>query len=439
MVHQKVSTRRPELYGVTGKKGHGKDTFAALVEKANGSFSRTHFAAALKHMAGRIFRLSDGQMHDPAMKEQPLPYPVAMDLFAEAMRRESGLPIQVRGKVARTPREVLQFFGTDYVRSVQEDFWIQKTCGDLRNKRQVLIPDARYPNEAAALRSLGGLIIKILRIDAPVSSDAHSSETEIDRIEPDLLIGVRTGDLSLAERVAGLVAMNRFADALRYDYRKASAAMNAYKAGASVEQAAWEHLGAKNTEPLHNILAYYGVPKRTKAKAVRQATTHEVHSGLLSKKCCYCLEWRPLAEFNASSKTWDQKTACCRSCASGYNQKRYRAPNGGNNTLAAIYKQYKRDAPRRGLSFDLSLEDLQALLAKQNGCCAYSGRALTTEIGSQDKLSIDRVDSSRPYIIGNVVLCTKRVNVMKGDMPVDQFIQLVGEIAANTAPGDDDG
>ena len=252
MAYQKIATRRPELYGITGRKGHGKDTFAALVEKANDSFSRTHFAAALKHMSGRIFGLTEGQMHDPALKEQPLSHAVTMDLFVEAMRKETGLAIQPRGKVATSPREVLQFFGTDYVRAVQGDFWIQRTCSEVVNKRQVLIPDTRYPNEADALRGLGGLVIKVVRIDAQPSTDGHSSETQIDNIDPDLLLGVKTGDLSLAERVAGLVAMNRFSGAVRYDYRRATAAIQAYHGGASIEQVAAKHLGAKNLEPLHN-------------------------------------------------------------------------------------------------------------------------------------------------------------------------------------------
>jgi len=101
--------------------------------------------------------------------------------------------------------------------------------------------------------------------------------------------------------------------------------------------------------------------------------------------------------------------------------------------LAAIFKQYRRDAPRRGLSFDLTLEDVQALFEKQQGRCAYSGRSMTTEVGSQDKLSIDRIDSTQPYTKDNIVLCTKRVNLMKGDLPVEQFLQLVREITLRTS------
>ena len=274
-----VLLRPPEVYGITGNKGHGKDTFARLVLKANASQSEVrrgtakatfkvyHFADALKRMSGRIFGLTDEQMHDPAIKELPLPVPIQMDLYLDAMRSETGLAVQPAGKVARTPREVMQYFGTDYVRRTQDDYWVQRLLRDVGGTRRALVPDTRFENETEAIRSVGGRTIKVVRIDLEAPVDGHASETEMAGIEPDLLLGVRTGDLSLPERVANLVALGKFDAACRYDYRRVKEAIAAYVSGKTLEESALL-LGQNHKHPyaLRNALEYYGVPLRKQPK-----------------------------------------------------------------------------------------------------------------------------------------------------------------------------
>lgn len=268
MTRKKAETRRPELYGVSGRKGHGKDTFARLVNEAaaepirrNGGsagspFQIKHFAGLLKHIVGRVFGLTEAQVHDPSQKELPLPVPVEMDLFLPGLRQETGLNLLPAQKVARSPRELMQFLGTDYVRAAQADYWIQRLLADVQRTRRVLVPDTRFPNEALALRSVGGLIIKIVRIDAPSNPDEHPSETEIDKIEPDLLVGVRTGDLSLVRKVARFVARGRWEDALRFDYRKVQEASRLVEAGATRKEV--QHVFGSDRN-INEILDYYDV------------------------------------------------------------------------------------------------------------------------------------------------------------------------------------
>lgn len=247
-----------QWYGISGRKGHGKDTFARLVQGFNKNFLISHFADKLKEIAGRVFGLTEAQMHDPIVKEQPLDKPVEMDLYIEQMRTETGLDIQPAGKTATSPRELMQFLGTEYVRKAQNDYWIQCVVKDTSGVRCALVPDTRFPNEADAIRSAGGKIIKVVRIDAPTKNDGHASETEIDKIVPDLLIGAKTGDLTLPQWIAALVSMGDFNTAIKYDYRGAKAALDLYKSGASLDWCENALGGYVYKGPVfRNILGYY--------------------------------------------------------------------------------------------------------------------------------------------------------------------------------------
>jgi hypothetical protein len=423
-MYQRVGLRRPEIYGISGSKGHGKDTFAQLVCEASTTFRVAHFAGELKRLVARIFGLTDVQMNDPTLKEVPFDRSIDMDFFVGAMRKETGLDVQPAGKIARSSREVMQFFGTEYVRKAQGDYWVQRLVGSINGRRRVLVPDLRFPNEANALRGVGGLIIRVLRIDAPAAADAHASETEMVEIEPDLVIGVRIGDLSLPTRVAKLIALNKFVLALRWDYRAVLRAIDAYSSGFSAEESA-RLVGIKHKDPhqLRNVFDYYGVKMRRQGGPI--SVPHKVVAGVAHKRCSgRCKRWKPLADFNASVKTRDGLASTCRSCASKDNKDRYRRYSKVDS-LGALLALYRRTAASRGREFSLSLDDLRSLWERQAGRCRYSGAALMSEPGSPDKVSIDRVDSAKGYTIENIVLCTSRVNLMKRAMTVQEFRSIV--------------
>jgi hypothetical protein len=438
-MYRKTKQLPRELYGISGSKGHGKDTFARLVLEATKRNSASHskvapkttftvasFAGALKRMAARIFGLTDEQMHDPALKELPLKAPIQMDMFLQAMRAETGLAnIQPAGMVAHSPREVMQYIGTEYVRRAQDDYWIQRLLADTKDERRVLVPDTRFINEANALRSAGGRIIKVVRIDAPEKKDGHASETEMAAIEPDLLIGVRTGDLSLPTKIASLIALGKFAAACRYDYRNALKAMEVYISGKSAEESA-RLLGQDHKDPyvLYNLLDYYGIPRR---RQVKTRVEHKIVEGVPHKWCSVCNGWKPLAEFNDASKSWDGLAGLCRGCASKSNKNRYQKYSKADS-LAAIFTLYRRGAVSRGLSFNLKVEDFKAKWESQDGLCWYTGIEMTTTVRDPNKVSIDRVDNTQGYTRENTVLCTKRVNLMKREMSVEELRDIVRKL-----------
>ncbi len=135
----------------------------------------------------------------------PLDLDIRMVAFADALRhevktairqahgadnliegfQEAGLmPAWVRPEVfPAKQRTLLQWWGTEYRRSADPDYWVKK----LFNRLKILAPDVavvtdlRYPNEAAAIKQAGGYLVKVTRTTPPdVIVPGHASETALD-------------------------------------------------------------------------------------------------------------------------------------------------------------------------------------------------------------------------------------------------------------------
>jgi len=78
-----------------------------------------------------------------------------------------------------TAREVMQYVGTDFFRKMKNDVWASATINKIKleNPSAAIIADCRFPNEVEAIKSIGGLVIKLMR--DPFHSD-HPSETALD-------------------------------------------------------------------------------------------------------------------------------------------------------------------------------------------------------------------------------------------------------------------
>lgn len=90
----------------------------------------------------------------------------------------------------------------------------------------------------------------------------------------------------------------------------------------------------------------------------------------------------------------------------------------------------KHSAKIRDIDFDLSKEYLWSLFCKQNKKCALSGIDLTMATTLKKHMkggttaSVDRIDSSKGYIEGNVQWVHKSINKMKMDLDQQTFIAL---------------
>lgn len=95
--------------------------------------------------------------------------------------------------------------------------------------------------------------------------------------------------------------------------------------------------------------------------------------------------------------------------------------------MSAIRNRLK-DAKARSKKYnkDLDVDDvyLYELFKQQAKCCALTGAELMIEIGHPLCLSLDQIDPTKGYIVGNVQWLAWVVNRAKGDLDTEHFYEM---------------
>ena len=148
---------------VSGKAQHGKDTVAGLLRKeleaAGHKVLVTHYADLLKYICKTFFGWD--------------------------------------GKKDEAGRHILQYVGTDVVRKVRPDLWVDFIREILEifpdEWDYVIVPDTRFPNEVTNMkREFHATHLRVVRDNfvSPLTAEqqAHPSETALDNAAPDCWI-----------------------------------------------------------------------------------------------------------------------------------------------------------------------------------------------------------------------------------------------------------
>jgi hypothetical protein len=103
-----------------------------------------------------------------------------------------------------------------------------------------------------------------------------------------------------------------------------------------------------------------------------------------------------------------------------YNNKKYK----GVGLLAqSVYSHMQWGAKKRNIEFNVTKEYLWEKYQTQNGKCYYTDLDIDLNTRNYKKTaSIDRIDSSKGYIEGNVVWVHKNINIMKNVFSEKEFI-----------------
>lgn len=113
-----------------------------------------------------------------------------------------------------------------------------------------------------------------------------------------------------------------------------------------------------------------------------------------------------------------------------------RGPFKGHGEIPkSVYTAIKNWSARsRNIEFNLSIEYLWDLFLFQERKCAYTGEELkfgTSKNDSSKTASLDRIDSNKGYVKGNVVWCHKKINVLKMDAELQDFLKMCKKITEN--------
>lgn len=105
---------------------------------------------------------------------------------------------------------ILQVWGTDFRRKLNEDYWVNKIDLAVANlklslndqKGYIIIPDTRFVNEYEYCKNNNGLYIRAVRLNKDNTQyidlerdPTHKSETSLDNIPADFVSMAMTGDM----------------------------------------------------------------------------------------------------------------------------------------------------------------------------------------------------------------------------------------------------
>lgn len=182
------------IVGFTGFKGSGKDTAAAVLLQQPYNFTIAKFADGIKAMLGQFYYYSG--LSTPEVQRR-----------IEGDLKEEPDPFLLQGK---TPRWAMQTLGTEWGRDLMgENIWVTATMSKIhnllsvKNYRGVVVTDIRFPNEAAAIKDAGGILIRIERDQNVI--DLHESEKYILTLPVDYVIVNNDTKELLAEQVMEIV------------------------------------------------------------------------------------------------------------------------------------------------------------------------------------------------------------------------------------------
>lgn len=100
--------------------------------------------------------------------------------------------------------------------------------------------------------------------------------------------------------------------------------------------------------------------------------------------------------------------------------------------IRSTVSRKKAHCKKNGIEFNLSYEHLLSRWEGQDGKCFYTSDKLEiirfrTKEQKAYSPSLDRVDSSKGYIDGNVVWCINKANIVKSNLTLDELKEWIPE------------
>jgi len=145
------------------------------------------------------------------------------------------------------------------------------------------------------------------------------------------------------------------------------------------------------------------------------------------KKCGYCgVEQSYLRRGYAINSLLANKR--CTRCSSIVNNTK--PQYSYKEVRISWFTKHKTGAETRGIDWGITIEEVWSIYVKQGKTCKLSGVPIGwADVGRDHTASIDRIDSSKGYILDNIQLVHKDVNVMKSKYDQDYFISFCRKIA----------
>ena len=136
--------------------------------------------------------------------------------------------------------------------------------------------------------------------------------------------------------------------------------------------------------------------------------------------CKKCGTWKPRLEFHAHAQCKGGINTVCKECRKPLSSEHWKS----KTYIQKIYDRAKTRATRKGREFNIELSDIDIPLK-----CPVFNIPLVEE--TEYSPSIDRIDSSKGYIKGNIQIISKRANLLKNNATIEELELVVKFLKEN--------
>jgi len=146
------------------------------------------------------------------------------------------------------------------------------------------------------------------------------------------------------------------------------------------------------------------------------------------KKCPSCGELQSYLRRNYAIASHNENKEC-KSCSNSRPENNQHKGWIKGILRHSFFEKYRMQAALRNLLWDIDAEYLADLLIEQDYKCALSGWDIDAMEINNNSASLDRIDSTKGYVKGNVQWVHKMVNMCKQQYTQEQFVSMCISIA----------
>lgn len=188
------------IIGINGHIGVGKDLTAMIIKKldVDSNWEIKKFAFKLKQIASILTGIPAHKFESQEFKKTYLGKEWNYNVTTDNTILVDGKPKHAVNTVNMTVRDMLQKLGTEAMRNgLHPDTWVNALMCDYKKVKDKdeeyshpnwIITDVRFPNEYDAIKSKGGIIIRVNRNESETNDIKHISETALDGYHFDYVI-----------------------------------------------------------------------------------------------------------------------------------------------------------------------------------------------------------------------------------------------------------
>jgi hypothetical protein len=150
-----------------------------------------------------------------------------------------------------------------------------------------------------------------------------------------------------------------------------------------------------------------------------QNLSQELPGQTVTKPCSRCNTVKPISEYYKQSAGRDGYRAECKACT---NERKCREKRA--NPFPALLASVKFRAKKKRRGFDIDEDYLRSL---DSDICPYLEMPIYWRWGMgkrascSDSKSIDRIDSAKGYVKGNLIICSDRANMILSNATVEEM------------------